>query len=193
MEGTGMSNLDVSHDRYTSCRQQQGLTLPELLVSLTIVSTLTVGAVSQFHNLIQNNRMVAEVNTFVAALHLARNEAVKHGRRVVLCPSRDRVNCGNSSAWSVGWMLFASENREHEADETLLQSGNPLGAGIILHASNYRKRIVYQPDGSSGGSNSTFTFCDARKAARPRVICLSNSGRPRLSYRRCDGGPVSCP
>ena len=188
-----MSILDVSHDRYTSCRQQQGLTLPELLVSLTIVSTLTVGAVSQFHNLIQNNRMVAEVNTFVAALHLARNEAVKHGRRVVLCPSRDQVNCGNSSAWSVGWMLFASENREHEADETLLQSGNPLGAGIILHASNYRKRIVYQPDGSSGGSNSTFTFCDARKAARPRVICLSNSGRPRLSYRRCDGGPVSCP
>jgi type IV fimbrial biogenesis protein FimT len=188
-----MSILDVSHDRYTSCRQQQGLTLPELLVSLTIVSTLTVGAVSQFHNLIQNNRMVAEVNTFVAALHLARNEAVKHGRRVVLCPSRDRVNCGNSSAWSDGWMLFASENREHEADETLLQSGNPLGAGIILHASNYRKRIVYQPDGSSGGSNSTFTFCDARKAARPRVICLSNSGRPRLSYRRCDGGPVSCP
>ncbi|MGD8618142.1 MAG: GspH/FimT family pseudopilin [Gammaproteobacteria bacterium] len=188
-----MSSLDVSHDRYTSCRQQQGLTLPELLVSLTIVSTLTVGAVSQFHNLIQNNRMVAEVNLFVAALHLARNEAVKHGRRVVLCPSRDRVNCGNSSAWSHGWMLFASENREHEADETLLQSGNPLGAGIILHASNYRKRIVYQPDGSSGGSNSTFTFCDARKAARPRVICLSNSGRPRLIYRRCDGGPVSCP
>jgi len=188
-----MSCLNVSRNQYASRNQQQGLTLPELLVSLTIVATLTAGAVSLLHGLIQENRMVAEVNLFVTALQLARNEAVKHGRRVVLCPSKDQVNCGNSSAWSYGWMLFASDNREREADEALLHAGNPLSAGIILQASNYRKRIMYQPDGSSGGSNSSFTFCDVRKAARPRVICLSNSGRPRLSYRRCDGGPVSCP
>jgi len=183
----------LSHSHYVSHNQQQGLTLPELLISLTIVSTLTAGAFSLLYGLIQDNRMVAEVNLFVAALHLARNEAVKHGRRVVLCPSMDQVNCGNSSAWSYGWILFASDNREREADEALLHAGNPLGAGVILQASNYRKRIMFQPDGSSGGSNSAFTFCDTRKAAAPRVICLSNSGRPRLSYRRCDGNPVSCP
>jgi type IV fimbrial biogenesis protein FimT len=191
--GAGMTCLNILQGRQASRGQQQGLTLPELLVSLTIVSTLTAGAVSQLHRLIQENRMTAEVNLFVTALQLARNEAVKHGRRVVLCPSMDQLNCGNSSAWSHGWMLFASDNREHEPDETLLQSGNPLSADIAIHASNYRKRIVYQPDGSSGGSNSTFTFCDARRAARPRVICLSNSGRPRVSYRRCDGSPIRCP
>jgi type IV fimbrial biogenesis protein FimT len=100
---------------------------------------------------------------------------------------------GNSSAWSYGWMLFASDNREREADEALLQAGNPLSAGVILHASNYRNRIMYQPDGSSGGSNCSFTFCDARNTAEPRVVCLSNSGRLRLSYSRCDGSPIQCP
>jgi len=193
MEEPGMSCLDFSHNQSTLRHQQQGLTLPELLVRLTTVSTLTAGAVSLLHGLIQDNRMAAEVNLFVAALQLARNEAVKHGRRVVLCPSKDQVNCSNSSAWSDGWMLFASDNRERETGEALLHSGNPLGAGVILLASNYRKRIMFQPDGSSGGSNSAFTFCDTRKAARPRVICLANSGRPRLSNRRCDGGPVNCP
>ncbi len=188
-----MSCRNVSHDRYALHNQQEGLTLPELLVSLTIVSTLTAGAFSQYHQLVQDNRMVAELNLFVTALQLARSEAIKHGRRVVLCPSIDLQNCGNSSAWSYGWILFASDNREREAGEALLQSGNPLGAGVILHASNYRKRIMYQPDGSSGGSNSSFTFCDARRAARPRVICLSNSGRPRLTFQRCDGSPIRCP
>jgi type IV fimbrial biogenesis protein FimT len=188
-----MSCRNIAHQRHTPCSRQQGLTLPELLVSLAVVSTLTAGTISQFHKVIQENRMVAEVNLFVTALHLARSEAVKHGRRVLLCPSMDQLNCSNSSAWSHGWSLFASDNREREAGETLLQSGSPLGAGVILHASNYRKRIMFQPDGSSGGSNSSFTFCDARKAARPRVICLSNSGRPRLTLQRCDGNPIRCP
>jgi type IV fimbrial biogenesis protein FimT len=193
MEGTGMPCIKISQYRHSARRLQLGVTLPELLVSLSVIATLTTGAYSQMHALIQENRMVAEVNLFVAALQLARSEAVKHGRRVVLCPSMDKVSCGNSSAWSYGWMLFASENREREADEALLQTGNPLAAGVILHASNYRKRIMYQPDGSSGGSNSSFTFCDTRRTAKPRVICLSNSGRPRLSYSRCNGSPIQCP
>jgi type IV fimbrial biogenesis protein FimT len=194
MDGeAGLLCIKITRCSNTSHRLQIGVTLPELLVSLAVIATLTSGAYNQFHALIQENRMVTEVNLFIAALQLARNEAVKHGRRVLLCPSLDQVNCGNSNAWSHGWLLFASDNREREADEVLLHSGNPLGAGVILHASNYRNRIMYQPDGSSGGSNSSFTFCDVRKAAKPRVICLSNSGRPRLTYQRCDGSPIHCP
>jgi type IV fimbrial biogenesis protein FimT len=188
-----MPCFNISRGRHTARRQQLGMTLPELLVSLSVIATLTTGAYSQLYGLLQENRMVAEVNLFVAALQLARSEAIKHGRRVVLCPSMNKVNCGDSSTWSYGWMLFASDDRERDADDALLQAGNPLSAGIILHASNYRKRIMYQPDGSSGGSNSSFTFCDLRRAAKPRVICLSNSGRPRLSYSRCDGSPIHCP
>ena len=172
---------------------QQGLTLPELLVSLSIISTLSISAVTQVNALIQQNRMTTEVNRFVAALQLARSEAVKHGRRVVLCPSRDANNCGTSTDWSQGWILFASDDREHDPDERLLRTGMPLAAGLDLRSGNRRKRIVYQPDGSSGGTNSSFTFCDNRRQASPRVICLSNTGRARLTHTRCNGRPISCP
>ena len=173
--------------------KQHGLTLPELLVSLSIASTLTLGAGSHLIALIQQNRMTTEVNQFVAALQLARSEAVKHGRRVVLCPSRDSFNCGTGTDWPRGWILFASDDREHDPDEPLLRAGMPLAAGIDMHSGNRRKRIVYQPDGSSGGTNSSFTFCDNRHHARPRVICLSNTGRPRLAHTRCNGRPINCP
>ncbi|MFV1973905.1 MAG: GspH/FimT family pseudopilin [Thiohalobacterales bacterium] len=171
---------------------ERGFTLPELLVSLAVVSILTVGTGNMLARFIQENRMAAEVNTFVTTLHVARSEAVKRNGRVVLCPSRDGKTCGNSMDWNTGWLLFRSNDRERNRDEALLQSGNPLQPAITMHSSNQRKRIVYQQDGSAGGTNSSFTFCDRRGLAKPRVICLSNTGRPRLSLTRCNGKPVDC-
>ena len=173
-------------------QQPNGFTLPELLVTLTVVSTLSVGATNNLTWLIQENRMVSEINRFVTVLQLARNASVTQGRRIVLCPSADGENCGNSSEWNNGWILFQSDNRERDANEPLIQIGSPLQSGIKLHASNHRKRIVYQQDGSSGGTNSSFTFCDSRGMAKPRVICLSNTGRPRLTRTRCNRKPIDC-
>ena len=173
-------------------RSQNGLTLPELIVSLSIISVLSTSGLSGMQTFIQENRMAAEINQFVTVLHLARSEAVKHGQRMLLCPSSDGHNCGYSKDWVSGWLLFASEDRERDNDEALLQAGSPISAGIRMSSSNFRKRIVYQPDGRSPGTNTSFTFCDSHQRAKPRVICLSNTGRPRLSWTRCDGKPVIC-
>ena len=172
--------------------RQGGTTLPELLVAMTVITILATGGTSAMGWLIQENRMITDINRFVTVLHLARNEAAKHARRIVLCPSADGEHCGNSSEWRSGWILFQSDDRERDADEPLIRIGSPLQTGIELYASNHRKRIVYQQDGSSGGTNSSFTFCDSREKAKPRVICLSNSGRPRLTRTRCNRKPIDC-
>jgi type IV fimbrial biogenesis protein FimT len=173
--------------------RQHGLTLTELLISLGITSLLAAIAIEYLPRFIQSWRMVSDVNRFATALHLARNEAVKQQRHLVVCPAAAGDVCAGRADWEGGWLLFASDNnREREQDEALLIRETPLAAGIAMRSGGHRKRIVYQPDGSSGGSNSSFTFCDRRRLARPRVICLSNTGRPRLSMTRCDGKPVIC-
>jgi type IV fimbrial biogenesis protein FimT len=169
-----------------------GLTLPELLISLSVTSIMTFAALNYLPPLIQSNRMSSEVNRFVVALQMARSEAVKQGRRLVLCPQTQQRVCGRAADWENGWLLFASEDRERQADEQLILAAPPLAEFIKMRSGNQRKRIVYQPDGSSGGTNSSFTFCDRRGLARPRVICLSNSGRPRTTFTRCDGEPINC-
>ena len=172
--------------------KQNGLTLPELIISISVISILSTSGISGMQSFIQENRMVTEINQFVTILHLARSEAVKHGRRVLLCPSSDGYNCGNSKEWINGWLLFASDDREHDGDELLLQTGSPMSPGIHMTSSNHRKRIVYRPSGNSPGTNTSFTFCDTRQRVKPRVICLSNTGRPRLTWTRCDGKPINC-
>jgi type IV fimbrial biogenesis protein FimT len=174
-------------------RPENGFTLPELLVTLTVALVLGTLAVDTFPRLLAESRMVSEVNHFVTVLHEGRSEAVMQGRRVVLCPSVDREHCGTGTDWPRGWLLFASEDREHDPDEPVLQAATRMGGGIGMRSGNSRKRIVFQPDGSTGGSNASFTFCERRHRARPRVICLSGSGRPRLAYTACSGRPVACP
>jgi type IV fimbrial biogenesis protein FimT len=193
MEDVGMTQSHAGHG-HMACLpvRSLGLTLPELLVSLAITSIMTFAALNKLPQLIQSNRMTGEVNRFVAALQLARSEAVKQGRRFVLCPQTEQRLCGRHADWENGWLLFASEDREREADEPLILAAPPLAEFIEMSSGNQRKRIVYQPDGSSGGTNSSFTFCDRRELAKPRVICLSNSGRPRTSLTRCDGNPIKC-
>ena len=170
----------------------QGVTLPELLISLSVTSILALTAFNFLPPLMHSSRMSGEVNRFVVALQLARSEAVKRGRRLVLCPQTPQLVCGRDADWENGWLLFASDNREREVDEPLILAAPPLAGFIKMHSGNHRKRIVYQPDGSSGGTNSSFTFCDREELTKPRVICLSNSGRPRTTYTRCDGKPISC-
>ena len=174
-------------------RLLSGLTLPELLATISVAMIVAVGTAEILPPTVENTRLVAAVNGFVAALHLARSEAIHRGRSVVLCPRLDDMSCGNSADWGNGWILFASDNREREAHEPVLRAGMPLAHGVTMRSGNRRKRIVYQPDGSSGGSNSSFTFCGRHRRTAPRVICLSNSGRARLSRTRCDGKPVVCP
>ena len=173
-------------------RNSSGLTLPELLISLSVTSIVMFAALDLLPRWIHSNRMAGEVNRFVAALQLARSEAVKQGRRQVLCPKTKQHFCGRADDWRHGWLLFASDDREPDSDETPRLEAPPLADFIDMHSGNHRKRIVYQPDGSSPGTNSSFTFCDKQGYAKPRVICLANTGRPRTSHTRCDGKPISC-
>ena len=66
-----------------------GVTLVELMVTIAVAAILLAVAVPGFRNLIVSNRLTATTNAFVAALNLARIEAVKRNARVTLCKTAD--------------------------------------------------------------------------------------------------------
>jgi len=61
----------------------------KLLITITIAIVGVVAAlvVPALRDLVLNNRAVSRINEFVAAVSLARNEAVKRGTPVTLCAS----------------------------------------------------------------------------------------------------------
>ena len=175
-------------------RRQYALTLVELVSTLTVGSILLAIGVPSVLTLTASSSLTTAANNMTLHLHLARSEAVKRGVPVILCPSTDGLNCQDSFEWQQGFILFADENRNRMPDESdpILRFQQPNRHRVSILTSVGRKRLTYRPDGRSPGSTATITLCDLSATIDPKAIILSNSGRPRLSTTRPDGGPLNC-
>lgn len=81
-----------------------GLTLVELLVVIAVAGVLIGLATPGFNKQIANNRSVAQADDLIAAISLARAEAIKRAGRVSICASEDGETCGGE--WTDGYMIF---------------------------------------------------------------------------------------
>ena len=64
---------------------QRGFSLIELAIVVALLAILAAMAMPAFQGFIASNRLTAESNEMLAALNLARSEAVRIQRRVILC------------------------------------------------------------------------------------------------------------
>jgi type IV fimbrial biogenesis protein FimT len=166
------------------------------VVVIAIVAIVLTLAVPGFARLISRSRMTTAVNTLVTNLQLARSEAVKRGSRVALCPvvpGSSPLACADSTSWQGGYIVFSNPNNADtpgSADQVIRHVQGGANATISVSTSAGRKRITYQSDGTSSGTNATFTFCDVNGRVPPQAVIVSNPGRPRISF---NNGALSCP
>jgi type IV fimbrial biogenesis protein FimT len=174
---------------------ENGLTLIELMSTLTLGAILLGIGIPSFLQLAGSSQQTAEINNFVRHLNLARSSAVKTGRDYVLCPSSDLSHCEDQTGWQMGFILFEDRNEDgtRDSDETLEHVNRPTGKfAIDMHSSSGRTHITFRADGRSAGSNLTLTFCDPEGDVPPKAVILSNSGKARISRTRADGSPLIC-
>ena len=160
--------------------RQSGFTVLELLVTLAIAAILLVTGVPTFQHFTWRQHMRAAVGNLQNDLLAARSEAVYRNVSVVACPGDPVAGCSDSSDWSGGWIVFVDpdEDRQRQADESLLRRGQPFGQ-VAIAGNNGRTRIRFFPDGSAPGSNGTIGFCGPGGPALARKLVISNVGRVR--------------
>jgi len=166
----------------TTPRHHRGITLIETMLALALAAILLATAAPAFGTLTARTESDVSRGTLVTALETARLLAISRSAHVVVCPSADQQYCGQTTEWQHGWIVFADLDHDgtrgvNEAILSVTQSG-PNGVAILSGAG--RKRIDFRPDGSSPGSNATFTLCDARGAAAAQAIVINNAGRLRI-------------
>lgn len=167
-------------------RYNNGFTLLELLVTLAIVSIVVMIGTPSFQNTINNSRLTAAVNELSATMNLARSEAIKRNKFVIVCRAGMYTvgdftgYCGEEgSSWRDGWRVFVDVDRSagnvnifndngdsnlcEPTEDCLLKIQEPLATNISLRPSgaNFDKIVRFAPTGivdnnSVGGS---FYFC----------------------------------
>ncbi|MCB1958721.1 MAG: GspH/FimT family pseudopilin, partial [Rhodocyclaceae bacterium] len=72
-------------NRHPSSRQL-GVTLPELLITMTVLAIIVVVAIPGLNGFIVSSRLTGQSNEVLAGLNLARAEAIRRNQRVIFCP-----------------------------------------------------------------------------------------------------------
>lgn len=173
-------------------RRVGGFTLLDLLIAMTILAILLGVAIPGLKNAVARVQAASARSAITTTLFDALRHATVLGREIVVCPASD-AQCIGGKDWSQGWIAFIDSdgNRLRSPDEQIVRQQEALPAGVRLHGTIGRPRIVYQPNGGNGGSNVTFTLCDRRGPKHALALILSNGGRLR-SDRPAPAAAAAC-
>ena len=169
-------------------KQQQGLTLIELMVALAI-AMIVIALSTPISNLFKQNRATGLEHEFVTSLNLARGAAVSGATPVTVCRA-DPVNpnvCAALAAngnrqWEHGWIVFSDPNTNGviDAGEPVIQQHAALTNGYTLREQQ-RDNITYDASGLTTNSIGTWSLCDSNQNAQfQRAINLGVTGRVGL-------------
>jgi type IV fimbrial biogenesis protein FimT len=87
----------------------RGFTLIEVLVTLTVMAVLLAVVVPSFQSAFLSNRLASYANSWMASAQVARAEAIKRNKQVVLCRSEDGDTCTASGSWQKGWIVCVDD------------------------------------------------------------------------------------
>ena len=169
--------------------KNNGFTLIELMVTVSIAAILISIAVPSFKTMFKNNRVTAATNEFVTALVLARSEALKRNNNVSVCTTLNQQTCSNTSDFANGWIVFMDCNEDGVIDNgagSVSCDGNPeqiikvhdkLNKLSMTSTGVAKLYLTYTFAGRS--DTVTLHLKEAGKSAIEKKIIVSRTGRVR--------------
>lgn len=154
-------------------KQYCGFTLIELMIGIAIMGIVLAFGGPALQDMIASHRLKTQANSFVGALNIARSEAVKRNKLVVVRKT--------STDWKDGWEVFVdfdADNSKDNDDEVIQAYESLINNYSITVTSQYTNYIAYRPDGRSN-TNGSFNICSSSSYADFRHISISGSGRIR--------------
>ena len=173
------------------CRAR-GFTLWELLCTVGIAGVALAAGIPAFRIFLLDAQLTADVNGWILAIQLARSEAAKLGRPVIVCQTDDSWRCGGTDLPAdAGWMVYVNLDDQYppqrSAAEPLLYLHERELTGTVI---SNRPYYEFRPGRRS--TNGTIVLCDERGTLAARAVIVSYTGRPRVDRVDANGKPLRC-
>lgn len=174
----------------------KGFTLIELMVAIAVMAILLALGLPSFQESLRSNRVATGTNEMLAALSLARSEAIRNTRGSAVCPSSDGTACGG--AWGdadVGMLVWADSapaNGDIDVGETVLRYNQPNRRLTIQRPAADDDTLRFDPRGrlhSSIAGPQTITLQpDVCTEGRPwvRDVTINAAGQVTVIRSNCE-------
>lgn len=160
-------------------RQQQGWTLIELLVTLSISSLLLGFGIKGFAALQERSQATQAINRLAFSIQDARHAALTKRQVITLCPSQDGQRC--IMDWDAPLILFSGDPASTSKKILQHYPANPYGK-TTWRAFRQDNKLQMNVNGLTLAYNGTFIHCpNNRNAQRAKALVLNKSGRTRVA------------
>jgi len=166
-------------------QQLSGFTILEALIVAILIGIISSFAIPGYSNFIDSQQRTTTLNNLYQTIALARSEAIKRNREVVLCPSIDTVSCTESHDYTSGWIMFVNTDKDRPAtrdyDEPIVDFQKRFDSNFLLKSN--RKTYSFRSQGIRN-SNGTFVLCsidNSRENKDSQSLILSYTGRPKIN------------
>lgn len=168
--------------RMTSSRRgQHGLTLIELLVTVVIIGILATLGVPSFTETLRAWQRDSATKALTTHLQLARAEAIKTSRMIVVCPSANGTACTGNTDWKGGWIVFSDDDKDQavDASERIVAVKGAITGISTMTSSDSVDALVFLPSGLLGEGATTVTITpNGGSPKKINKVTLSIAGRP---------------
>lgn len=177
--------------KVTRAPKAEGFTIIEIMVGVVVLGIVLSVAVPNFTRFIQTNNLIAEANSMLSGLNLARSEAIKQNTSTLFCHSSDGETC--SSAPTTGWEGYIVRTI-NDAEPILSQRFNNTmtikadvaiansqfnGEGDVIRFSGFG---LARAASDNNAMNGDLTICanglDAEENAR--IVRINSGGRMQI-------------
>ncbi len=177
----------------------RGFTIIEVLVVIAVAGVLLALATPSMARFVAEWRVKDAANSIIGQLRLARVEAIRTSRPVILCPSASGgASCAASTAteWKDGWLLFVDNDNSGtyaSSKDKLLKKQGPLKglAGLTKNQDGY---LTFWPTGimrlSAGTSRLSIgsSYQEDGQSVIQNYYCIGSTGR----VRKLPAGTTAC-
>lgn len=160
-------------------KQQKGVTLVELMVTVSIVAIILAFVGPSVQSILIKNRIVAEINETSSLIQYARHHAIDEQAQVVLCPSTDYAIC--STDWNSPKIVFIDENDNairDGAEELLVTIGATSETSIMTNTTDI---IKFSETGEANLATEILLCHKDKKAEYARSLSITLQGRVKMS------------
>lgn len=171
------------HSFNAAPRGERGYTIMELVVSTALLAVLIQLAIPQLGQLLSGWQRDQVTRAMTNHLMLARSEAIRWSQRVVMCSSRDGLQCTNSSdkEWKSGWLVFQdidNNGQFNDTDKLIAVSGIQEQVRDI-RGNALIQRFVFMPTGMMAAGMGTIEIIPHE--GETQKITVNRIGRIRIS------------